>query len=330
MPIQVTVCDGIFLVTIDNPPVNALSQAEREGLIAAVNAARVAQAEAMVLVGANGTFIAGADVREFGLPPAPPHLPEVVNSIEGAPFPIVAAIDGQALGGGLEIALGCHFRIATAKAKLGLPEVTLGLVPGAGGTQLLPRLVAPQLAANLISGGKPWSAAEAIEAGLIDSIAQGDLVAEAVELARQVRGTVPEERRLSSRTPEATPDLIAALDKLEKATRRRARGAEAPVIAVGLVRTALTTSFEEGAALERETFLRLRASKQAAALRHIFFAERAAAKAPTDVADGQAREIASVGIVGAGTMGTGIAMSVADAGLPVIIVELSGEALQRG
>ena len=330
MSVSQTLRGDVLLVTIDNPPVNALSHVERQGLIDAIAAAEAGDALAVVIHGAGGRFIAGADVREFGQPPRSPHLPDVVDAIEMCGLPVIAAIDGQALGGGLEIALGCHYRIALEGSRLGLPEVTLGLVPGAGGTQRLPRLIDPLSAAIMVSGGKPVSASDALAKGLIDRIVGEDLIEAAIAFARGLSGTFLSERRLAWRHPKTSNALLTELDRLMASTAARSKGAIAPVEALNLVRTALTAPFAEGMRTERDTFLRLRDHEQAAALRHIFFAERAAAKPPADVGQGVVRPIRRVGIIGAGTMGAGIAMSVADAGLPVTLIELSADALARG
>ena len=331
MPVEKKLSDGILYVTVLNPPVNALSREERAGIVDAIAAAQVPEVRAVIIQGANGTFIAGADIREFGKEPEPPHLPEVVDAIERCSRPVIAAIAGQALGGGLEIALGCHYRIAAPGARLGLPEVTLGIVPGAGGTQRLPRLIDPVAAATMVSGGKPVTAAQALASGLVDRIAEeGRLIEDAAQFAAQIADADLATRRLSER---GTIDVAAhaeAFERLAATTRRQARGAEAPTAALELVKLATTTPFAEGAAKERETFLRLRAGGQAKALRHIFFAERAAAKPPADARDAVARPVNHVGVIGAGTMGAGIAMNFADSGFPVTIVETSAEALARG
>ncbi|HKX80009.1 MAG TPA: 3-hydroxyacyl-CoA dehydrogenase NAD-binding domain-containing protein [Novosphingobium sp.] len=331
MPVEKKLSDGILHVTVLNPPVNALSREERAGIVEAMAAAQAPEVRAVIICGANNTFIAGADIREFGKEPEPPHLPEVVDAIEGCSRPVIAAIAGQALGGGLEIALGCHYRIAAPGARLGLPEVTLGIVPGAGGTQRLPRLIDPVAAATMVSGGKPVTAAQALASGLIDRIAEeGRLIEDAVQFAAEVADADLAARRLSGRGTADPAPLAEGFERLASTTRRQARGAEAPIAALELVKLATTTPFAEGAAKERETFLRLRAGGQAKALRHIFFAERAAAKPPADVRDAVARPVNRVGVIGAGTMGAGIAMSFADSGFPVTIVETSAEALARG
>ena len=331
MSVEKTLCDGILHVTILNPPVNALSREERAGILEAMAATEAPGVQAVIIQGANDTFIAGADIREFGKEPEPPHLPEVIDAIERCSRPVIAAIGGQALGGGLEIALGCHYRIAAPGARLGLPEVTLGIVPGAGGTQRLPRLIDPIAAAAMVSSGKPVTAAKALASGLVDRIAQeGDLIAEAVQFAREVAQADLAPRRLSGRNIADPAAHAEAFERLAASTRRQARGAQAPIAALELVKLAVTMPFTEGTARERETFLRLRAGNEAKALRHIFFAERAAAKPPADIGEASARAVSRIGVIGAGTMGTGIAMSFADGGFPVTIVETTTEALAKG
>lgn len=331
MPVETKLIDGILHVTVLNPPVNTLSREERAGTVEAIAEADAPDVRAVIIQGANNSFIAGADIREFGKEPEPPHLPEVVDAIERCSRPVIAAIDGQALGGGLEIALGCHYRIAAPRARLGLPEVTLGIVPGAGGTQRLPRLIDPIAAATMVSGGKPVTAAQALASGLIDRIAEnGSLIEAAREFAAEVADVDLAPRRLSQRGTIDAATHAEAFERLAAATRRQARGAEAPMAALELVKLATATPFAEGAISERETFLRLRTGGQATALRHIFFAERAAAKPPADVGDAIGRPVNRVGIIGAGTMGAGIAMSFADGGFPVTIVETTSEALAHG
>ncbi|MDB5702853.1 MAG: 3-hydroxyacyl-CoA dehydrogenase [Sphingomonadales bacterium] len=330
MPINHEVRDGVLVVTVDNPPVNAISQVERRGLSDMLSLAARSSIRAVVICGANSSFIAGADVREFGKPLLSPDLPDVIKKIEASGKPVIAAIAGQALGGGLEIALGCHYRLATSGAKLGLPEVTLGIVPGAGGTQRLPRLVDPSVAAEMIVSGKPVSASRALEIGLIDAIGDDDIVNSAIELAHTLCLDAIGARRLSERP---APDLMRhreALGALGAKTRRANRGAVAAGEALKLVEAALSLPFAEGILQEREIFLRLRQSDEAAALRYIFFAERQAAKPPENIGKAAPRAIATVGVIGAGTMGCGIAISMADAGLPVLLVEMSADALGQG
>ena len=316
----------LLLIFVDNPPVNALSHAVREGLTAAL--ARL-QADAGAIAGViackGRTFFSGADISEFGQPPQFPILPEVMTAIEACPKPVVAAIHGMALGGGFETALACDARIMTADAKIGLPEVTLGLLPGAGGTQRLPRLVGLGPALELIVAGKPISATKAAEIGAIDRIAASDLLDEARALARE--RAAAGKRRTSALPPPAADD--EAVDAQRAFAAKRLRGQIAPQKAIDAVLAAREGDFERGTAIERALFEDLRSGAQSRALRHIFFAERASRKIPG--LDGVApRPIETVGIVGAGTMGSGIAIACADAGLRVLLVDVDGRALARG
>ncbi len=317
----------IAVVTVDNPPVNAAGRSVRKGLVEAAEALDAdVGVQAVVLLCAGRTFIAGADVREFGKPPEPPHLPDVVVRLERAETPWVAAIHGQALGGGLEIALGCRFRVALPEAKLGLPEVRLGVVPGAGGTVRLPRAVGVPAAVEMVTSGRPVPAAKAREMDLVDALIEGDLRAGAVAFARAaVQGPLPPpviERPVEA--PEA-----AFWPEAESAVKRRAKGAEAPLRALACLRTATEATVEMALAFERETFVELRDSDQATALRHVFFAERAAAR-PADLKGVTPRPVRHAAVVGGGTMGAGIAAALRDAGLPVTLVERDDAAVQRG
>ncbi len=304
------------LITIDNPPVNVISQAVRTGLCEALDRAEAEGVARVVLTGAGRTFVAGADAREFDAPPLPPHMPDIVARIEAFPVPVVAAINGAALGGGLELALGCHARIAAPTATLGLPEVTLGVVPGAGGTQRLPRLVGLVPALSLIAEGRIIGSVEAEKLGLIDRQAQ-----DPVELAL----TVPLiECPATGLLPGPDGDE-AAVEAARAAARRRAAGQIAPQKAIDLVAASTRLPLAEGLALERATFLDLKTSDQAAALRHVFFAERAAMGRGRN----EGREISSAVVVGGGTMGASIAYALAGAGLHVALVEVDRPALER-
>ncbi|UDF32770.1 UNVERIFIED_ORG: enoyl-CoA hydratase/isomerase family protein (plasmid) [Roseateles sp. XES5] len=318
---------SVAVVTIDNPPVNALSQALRQALVEAVAELDAdAAVKAVVLICAGRTFIAGADVSEFGKPPQPPHLPDVVAGIEAAKKPWVAAIHGSALGGGLEVALGCAYRVAVASASLGLPEVKLGIIPGAGGTQRLPRLIGAAAAVDLITGGSPVGARKAEGLGLVDAIIDGDLRAGSVAFAAGVVEK-PLPQPISSR---AVPAVEASFwESEEKAVAAKARRENAPLRALASIRKACETDFSDAMAFERETFLALRGSEQAAALRHAFFAERAAPR-PPELAGITPREIRSAAVIGGGTMGAGIAAALRDAGLPVVLIERDATAVERG
>ena len=316
---------GVAVVTVDNPPVNALGQALRQGLWDAAEALDADPGvEAVVLLCAGRTFIAGADVSEFGKPPQPPHLPDVVARIERAAKPWTAAIHGAALGGGFEVALGCRFRVAAAGAAVGLPEVTLGIIPGAGGTVRLPRLVAPEAAVEVVTGGKPVKGPRALELGLVDRLVEGDLRAAAVAFATERRDLPPP---LADRAPlPAGPGFWEAA---EARVAKAARGAAAPARALACLRRAAEGDFAGAMALERATFLELRGSEEAAALRHVFFAERAAPR-PAELRGVEPWPVASVAVIGGGTMGVGIVAALRDAGLPVVLVERDDEALARG
>lgn len=321
---------GVAVLTVDNPPVNALSAAVRGAILKAVEAAEADPAvRAVMLICAGRTFFAGADITEFGRAPVSPSLPELVDRIEAATKPVVAAIHGTALGGGLEIALACHGRIAVPTAKLGLPEVKLGLLPGAGGTQRLPRLVGVARALDMVVGGDPVSAGAALEAGLIDRLAaEGSLRDDAIALALELAETGALRRVSGMAVPgETAPEVFEAF---QAANARRTAGQHAPTACVEAVRAAVELPFAEGCRLERALFLKLVTGEQSAALRHLFFAERKAADIPDVPRDTPLRPIRKVGIIGAGTMGGGIAMNFLNAGLPVTLVEMKAEALDRG
>lgn len=317
----------IAVVTVDNPPVNALSQALRQALVGAVAELDAdATVKAVVLICAGRTFIAGADVSEFGKPPQPPHLPDVVATIEGAGKPWTAAIHGSALGGGLEIALGCAYRVAVPSASLGLPEVKLGIIPGAGGTVRLPRLIGPAAAVDMITSGSPVGAKKAQSLGLVDAVIDGDLRAGAIAFANEV-ATKPLPHPICGRD---VPAVEAGFwESAEKAVAAKAKREIAPLRALASVRNASETDFAGGMAFERETFLELRGSAQAAALRHVFFAERAAPR-PPELAGVTPRDIRSAAVIGGGTMGAGIAAALRDAGLPVVLIERDTAAVERG
>jgi len=320
--------DGeIAVVTVNNPPVNALGQALRQGLWDAVATLDADPAvRAVVLICAGRTFIAGADVREFGLPPSEPHLPDLVNRIEAAAKPWIAAIHGAALGGGFEVALGCRFRVALDTASVGLPEVTLGIVPGASGTVRTPRVAGVAAAVDLVTTGKPARAARAQAIGLVDAVLTGDLRAGAIAFARAAL-TAPlplpaSQRPVTDPGPEFWAEQQAAVSK-------RARGEVAPLRALACLQKAAQAPFDAALAFERATFLELRASDQAAALRHVFFAERAAPR-PPHLGETQPQPLRRAGVIGGGTMGAGIAAALRDAGLPVVLIERDAEALARG
>ena len=316
---------GVLVVTIDNPPVNALSADVRAGLMAALDHAEAsADIVGVTVTGAGRIFIGGADIREFGKPPVEPHLPNVLDRIENFAKPVIAAVNGAALGGGCEVALACHGRIAGEKASFGLPEVKLGIVPGAGGTQRLPRLIGIPAAIDMTGSGRSVKPEEAASLGLADKIAV-DPAAEAAQLARAVADT-PLRRTGALAVPVAD---AATVEAAAKKILSKARGQASPGEAVRLVRAAADMGLRDGLAEERATFIRLRDSREAAALRHVFFAERAAGK--LDKLEGVApREVKTVGIVGTGLMGAGIAVATLTAGYRVIGVEQTAEAAAAG
>lgn len=319
--------DGIAVVTIDNPPVNALSHALRQELWDAVAVLDADPAvQAVVLICAGRTFIAGADVTEFGRPPVPPHLPDVVDRIEAAQKPWIAAIHGSALGGGFEIAMGCRFRLASETASVGLPEVTLGVIPGASGTVRTPRLAGIDAAVTLVTTGKPVKARAALEMGLVDAIASGDLLDDAIGFARDAL-TRPLPQPVSQR-----PITVPAPDFWDEACRhaqKSSKGADAPLRALECLRRACDASFADAMVFERQTFLDLRASPQAEALRHVFFAERAAPRRH-HLKGVSPLPVARVGVIGGGTMGAGIVAACQGAGLDVTLIERDEAALAQG
>jgi 3-hydroxyacyl-CoA dehydrogenase len=316
----------IAVIEIDNPPVNATSQAVRAGLAAAIAAvADDAAVAAIIITAAGRTFVAGADIKEQGRPPQPPFLPEVCNAIEACPKPVVAAIHGNALGGGFELALAAHARIATAEARVGLPEVNLGIIPGAGGTQRAPRLCGVPAAIDLISSGKPRPAKEALVAGLIDRIADGDLRDSAIAFARELIGN-PIRRTGALAVPQFDRGEV---ERQVAAIEKKARGQVSPGQAARAVLLGADVEIADGLKRERAIYSELVASDQAAALRHVFFAERTAAKVP-GLATVTPRPIATIGIPGAGTMGSGIAVACLDAGYQVIVVEQNEAAASAG
>ncbi|WP_293798368.1 3-hydroxyacyl-CoA dehydrogenase NAD-binding domain-containing protein [uncultured Bosea sp.] len=327
--VQLEVRGKVAVATIDNPPVNALSAAVREGLANAIKSANAdAAVAAIVIASAGKAFIAGADISEFGQPPAPPSLPEVLDAIENSAKPVVAAIQGVALGGGLEVALACHGRVALPAAKLGLPEIKLGLIPGAGGTQRLPRLIGAAKGFPMMLSGEPISAGLALEYGLLDEVASSDVAAAAIRLAEALAA---EGRRAvrSAATGELTEADREVFEALAKDALKKADGMPNVAALVEAVR-ATALPFAEGAAVERRLFLSLVADERSKALRHVFFAEREVAKVPGIGPEVKPREIASAAVIGAGTMGGGIAMCFANAGIPVTLIETAQAALDNG
>jgi 3-hydroxyacyl-CoA dehydrogenase len=316
---------GVLIVTINNPPVNALSAHVRAGLIAALDhAADAPNIVGLVISGTGRTFIGGADIKEFGKAPVEPMLPTVIDRIEAFEKPIICAVNGVALGGGCEVVLACHGRIAGEAASFGLPEVKLGIVPGAGGTQRLPRLIGTVAAIDLIGTGRAVKAGEAVALGLADAVAADPLAAAIMAVRDNAVGAL--RRTGNVDVPAADPDAVSAA---EVKVIARSRGQSAPAEAVRLVKAAGGLSLEQGLAEERATFLRLRDSEESAALRHVFFAERAAGKVEA-LADIAPRPIETVGIVGTGLMGSGIAVSALTSGYRVIALEQTPEAAESG
>ena len=327
--------DDVALLRLNNPPVNGLSWAMRAALGERVAEALADDAvRAIVVAGADRMFCGGADIREFSAPPPPnaASLPAVLDEIEASPKPVVAAIHGVAAGGGMEVALACHVRLAAPGTRLGLPEVTLGILPGAGGTQRMPRLIGVEKALDVIVGGKLHPVDKAVALGFVDECVEGDLVETAIARARQLAADGAPLRR-ASRLEEhlaAARGRPEIFDDFRSKMAKRARGFDAPYACVDCVEKALAMPYAEALKHERRVFNRLRESDQSAAQRHAFFAEREVAKIPDVPKDTPALPVAAVGVVGCGTMGGGIAMSVANAGLPVTVLESSQEALDRG
>ena len=325
-PVRLIPHGAVAVVEIDNPPVNATSQAVRAGLLAAVSAADADAAfRAIVIAGAGRTFTAGGDISEFGKPPLLPHLPDVMNRIEACTKPVVTAWHGTALGGGCEIGLASHARVIDAKGSIGLPEVKLGLCPGAGGTQRLPRLAGIAAAMDLVTSGRMVSAREALTLGIADEIATGDLRAAAIARAMAMIGH-PLPRTAERALPAADPAAVAAA---EAKARKEARGRTAPLKLLDLVRLAETLPVSDGMRIERQAFFDLMASDQSKALRHVFFAEREVARVK-GIEGVAPRTVEHVGVIGAGTMGAGIAVAFLDAGLAITVVETTAEYLAKG
>jgi 3-hydroxyacyl-CoA dehydrogenase len=331
-PISTRRHDSILIVTSNNPPVNALSHAVREGLVRAIEEADADdQVKAVVIVCEGNTFFAGADITEFGKPMQMPMLPQVVDRIEACTKPVVAAIHGTAFGGGLEVALASHYRVAVPSAKLGVPEVKLGLLPGAGGTQRLPRVAGVQKALEMATSGSPIGAKEAYEIGLVDRLIEGDLLQHSVAYAAEVMDTrpLPKSSERDDKLEEARSNP-AIFDEFRKANARKFRGFDAPEYNIRAIEAALAKPYAEGVITERQLFMELMSGTQARAQQYFFFAERKASKIEGLPEDTKPRDIARVGVIGAGTMGGGISMNFLSAGIPVTIVEMAQEALDRG
>jgi 3-hydroxyacyl-CoA dehydrogenase len=318
----------IAVITVNNPPVNALSHAVRAGLLDCLaEIAADAGIDAAVLHCAGRTFIAGADIREFGKPPQAPFLPDVVLALDGFAKPLVAALHGTALGGGLEVAMGCHYRLAATTALLGLPEVNLGLLPGAGGTQLLPRLIGTTAALDMMLSGKPVPAATALTTGLVDAVvADGELLEQSLQFATRIAHDAP--RQTSRRaTPEADQKLFSAR---RAELERSGRGLFAPARIIDCVEQATAANLADGMAFERSAFLECHESDQSKGLRHAFLAERSAVKVPDLDPATAVRDIHQIVVIGAGTMGAGIAYSCLNAGYAVRLLDKDADGISRG
>jgi 3-hydroxyacyl-CoA dehydrogenase len=329
-PISTRKHGDVLIVLSNNPPVNALSTGVRQGLVEAIAQAENDDSVNAVVIACEGqTFFAGADITEFGKPPQQPWLPTVVDAIENCSKPVVAAIHGTALGGGLEIALGCHYRVADASARLGTPEVKLGLLPGAGGTQRLPRVAGVRKALEMTTSGTPIGAGDGFACGLVDRLVEGDLIPHAVAYAEEVRDVrpLPKSSERQGKVDECDPVLF---DEFRKANAKRFRGFEAPEANIRAVQVACEKPYAEGVIEERKLFMELMSSAQSAAQRYFFFAERKAGKIEGLPENTEPRPIGKVGVIGAGTMGGGISMNFLSAGIPVTIVEMDRQALERG
>jgi 3-hydroxyacyl-CoA dehydrogenase len=327
--VKFTVEDGIGVITIDYPPVNALGPGVADGIVAALDKGEADPAvKAFVMIGAGRTFIAGADIKGFD-EKRKPSTRKTYDVMDGASKPVVAAIHGYALGGGLENALACHYRIAVPSAKVGLPEVLIGIIPGGGGTQRLPRLIGPAAALEAIVAGRHIPAPEAKELGIIDAVVDGDLLTEAKAFATKVADVRPLPRVRDKEIQSSDFDA-GIFDAKRKSIARRARGQPAPYACIDAVEAATKQSFDEGIATERKIFEGLVHSPEAGALRYAFFAEREVARIPHIPKKLDLPEIKTMAVVGAGTMGGGIAMSFADAGIPVKLADASAEVLEKG
>ncbi len=327
------VVDGVGVIVINNPPVNALSAGVREGIKRGIEVAgNDASVSSVVLWCEGRTFIAGADITEFGKPLVGPSLNEVIGYIEMSPKPVVAAIHGTALGGGLETALGAHYRVANAGARVGLPEVKLGILPGAGGTQRLPRVVGVPMALQMITSGNPINAQKALEVGLVSEVIDGDLKAGAIAFAKKVVAEGKPLVKISDQTEmlQEAKDNPEIFDEFRKSIARKTRGFQAPENCIKAVQAAVELPFPQGLKRERELFMELMTGEQSISQRYFFFAERQAAKIPDVPKDTPLIDVKTCGIIGAGTMGGGIAMNFLQAGIPVTIVETTQEALDNG
>jgi 3-hydroxyacyl-CoA dehydrogenase len=329
-PISTRKHGDVLIILSNNPPVNALSTSVRQGLVGAIAQAEADESVKAVVIACEGqTFFAGADITEFGKPPVMPWLPTLVDTIENCGKPVVAAIHGTALGGGLEVALACHYRVAVPSAKLGTPEVKLGLLPGAGGTQRLPRVAGVKKALEMCATGNPIGAKEGFACGLVDRLIEGELIPHAVGYAEEVREVrpLPKSSERQDKLNECNPDTF---DAFRKDNARKFRGFEAPEANIKAVKVACEKPYNEGVIEERKLFMELMSGTQSRAQQYFFFAERKAAKIEGLPENTEPRLVRKVGVIGAGTMGGGISMNFLSAGIPVTIVEMAQEALDRG
>lgn len=325
------ILDDIGIITINNPPVNALSHLVREGIQKAVENAQNDQSKALLIMCEGTTFIAGADISEFGQPPKAPLLPAVMTTIETSQKPVIAALHGTALGGGFEIALSCHYRCAVPSAKVGLPEIKLGLLPGAGGTQRTPRLAGVENALDLMISGTPLSAEKAKEDGLIDHIIDADdMKQSALSYAKQLLADGHGPRMTSALSVDTDHLSPTFFDDYKKKIAKKAKNQIAHAHIIDCVEASTSLSFEDGLKKERDCFVECRNSSQSKALRHIFFAERQARKIDALPKETPIRDIRRVGVIGGGLMGCGIAMNFANAGIPVTLLEINQDALDKG
>ncbi len=331
---KLEVKDNIAILTLNSPPVNALSAPVREGLDKGIRQAiKDSRVDAIILICTGRTFIAGADISEFGKEPKGPSLFEVQDELENSPKPIIAAIHGTALGGGLEVALTCHYRIAVPSAKCGLPEVSLGLLPGAGGTQRLPRLVGVEQALKMVTSGIHLSADKCLKSGLIDKLAnEVQLMDDSILFAKEILSENKPLRKVRdiNEKVEAARGNEELFSDFRKSIARKTRGFLAPEYNIQCIEAAVNQSFNEGIKIEKDLFLKLITGNQSAAQRYFFFSQRQVAKIPDIPKETEKKEIKEIGIIGAGTMGGGIAMNFANAGLPVTIIEQSQERLDKG
>jgi len=328
-----SVRDGIAVITLNNPPVNGLGSVLRPGIMDGIKKAGADPAvKALVIIGSAKAFSGGADIREFNTPKmlVPPSLPEINDAQDGCPKPVIAAIGGFALGGGLELALGCHYRVALPRSLLGLPEVKLGLLPGSGGTQRLPRVVGALQAVQMMTTGNPVPAGKALALGLVDEIVQGDLLDGALAFAKKLLAQKKGPRRIRDMTVKVDGEPKAFFEKARAEVGKASRGFPAPLEIVACVEAAVSKPFDEGRKEERQRFAALVEGNESKALRHMFFAERQTSKIPDVPDDTPLRPVRSAAVIGAGTMGGGIAMNFANAGIPVSIMDMTQEAVDKG